>query len=131
MAKRTRIISPHVTEPPPGRWSTCLKIGDTVYVSGLTARGPAGVDGADMYAQSKAIFAKMKHLVEAAGGVMNDVVKLTIFVTDVTRNTEVWKARQEFFTGDFPTSTLVEISALAAPELLVEIEAVAIVGSSA
>jgi enamine deaminase RidA (YjgF/YER057c/UK114 family) len=51
-------------------------------------------------------------------------------VTDITRREEVWKARREVFTGDFPVSTLVEVSALAAPELLVEIEAVAILGAA-
>ena len=60
---------------------------------------------------------------------MDDIVKVTIFVTDITRREEVWKARQEVFTGHFPVSTLVEVSALAAPELLVEIEALAILAS--
>ena len=56
---------------------------------------------------------------------MNDVVKLTIFVTDIKQNSGVWRARREFFTGDFPASSLVEVRALALPEILVEIEAVA------
>ena len=130
MAKRPRIPSPKVAEPPPQRWSNCLRVGDMVWVAGLTARTGDTVRGADEYEQSKTIFAKIRDLVEAAGGKMNDVVKVTIFVTNIANNTGVWKARAEFFTGDFPTSTLVEISALAAPELLVEIEAVAMIGSS-
>jgi enamine deaminase RidA (YjgF/YER057c/UK114 family) len=76
------------------------------------------------------VLAKIKHLLEAAGGHMDDVVKVNIFVTDITRREEVWKARREFFTGNFPVSTLVEVSALATPELLVEIEAVAILGAA-
>lgn len=130
MAKRTRITSAKVTEPPPQRWSNCIRVGDMVWVAGMTARVGDKVEGADEYEQSKTIFTKIRNLVEAAGGKMNDVVKVTIFVTNISNNTGVWKARQEFFTGDFPTSTLVEISALAAPELLVEIEAVAMIGSS-
>ena len=59
---------------------------------------------------------------------MSDVVKITIFLTEIANNTKVWQARREFFTGDFPASTLVEVSALAAPEILVEIEAVAHIG---
>lgn len=59
---------------------------------------------------------------------MADIVKLTIYVVDISKNKEVWRARQEFFTGDFPTSTLVEVSSLAKPEVLVEIEAVAYLG---
>lgn len=130
MAKRVRVTSSKVAEPPPQRWSNCLRVGDMVWVGGLTARMGDKVSGADEYEQSKVIFAKIRDLVEAAGGKMNDVVKVTIFVTNIANNTGVWKARAEFFTGDYPTSTLVEISALAAPELLVEIEAVAMIGSS-
>jgi enamine deaminase RidA (YjgF/YER057c/UK114 family) len=130
MAKRTRVTSPKVAEPPPQRWSNCIRVGDMVWVAGMTARTGDTVGGADEYEQTRTIFAKIRDLVEAAGGQMNDVVKVTIFVTNIANNTGVWKARAEFVTGDFPTSTLVEISALASPELLVEIEAVAVIGSS-
>ena len=67
-------------------------------------------------------------MVEAAGGLMADVIKVTIYVTNIANNTKVWKARAEFFKGNFPASTLVEVSALAAPEILVEIEAIAHIG---
>ena len=67
-------------------------------------------------------------MVEAAGGMMSDVVKITVYVTDIKNNVKVWAARREFFTGNFPASTLVEVSALAAPEILVEIEAIAHIG---
>ncbi len=96
-----RIISPHVAEPPPGRWSNALRVGDMLF----------------------------RHLVEAAGGAMSDVVKVTIYVVNIKQNTEVWRARQEFFTGDFPCSTLVEVRSLATPEILVEIEAIACIGA--
>jgi 2-iminobutanoate/2-iminopropanoate deaminase len=78
----------------------------------------------------RAVFTKIKHLMEAAGGHMDDIVKVDIFVTDITRREEVWQARREFFTGHFPVSTLVEVRALAVPELLVEVEAVAILGAA-
>ena len=61
---------------------------------------------------------------------MADVAKVTIYVTNIMNNTEVWRARKEAFTGDFPASTLVEVSALAKSEILVEIEAIAYIGSS-
>lgn len=129
---RTRIISEDVTEPASGLWSNCLRIGDQIHVSGMTARGADGASvlGGDEYEQAKVVFGKIKSLVEAAGAVMDDVVKMTIFVTDITNNTRVWDARREFFTGDFPACTLVEVSALAKPEILLEIEAIAIAGSS-
>lgn len=127
---KQRVTSPQVPEPPPETWSNCLVVGNQVFIAGLTARtGTEVVGGDSMYAQARAIFAKIKHLIGAAGGKMNDVVKVNIFVTDITQREEVWKARREVFSGDFPVSTLVEVGALAAPELLVEIEAVAILGA--
>lgn len=125
-----RVISPDVAEPPAERWSNCLVVDGVAYVSGMTARSadPKALAGMDEYAQAKVIFGKIKSLVEAAGGAMSDVVKITIFLTEIANNTKVWQARREFFTGDFPASTLVEVSALAAPEILVEIEAVAHIG---
>lgn len=125
-----RVISPDVAEPPAERWSNCLVVDGVAYVSGMTARSadPKALASMDEYAQAKVIFGKIKSLVEAAGGTMSDVVKITIFLTEIANNTKVWQARREFFTGDFPASTLVEVSALAAPEILVEIEAVAHIG---
>ena len=85
----------------------------------------------DEYEQSKVIFAKIRHLLEAAGGAMADVVKVTIFVTDITQREKVWRARREVFTGNFPASTLVQVAALAEPSIKVEIEAVAHIGAGA
>ena len=129
---KERIISPLVAEPAPGMWSNCLRVGETVYVSGMTARAMDGETmlGNDEYEQSKVVFEKIKDLVEAAGGRMDDVVKMTIFVTNIANNREVWRARKEFFSGDFPACSLVEVSKLAKPEILVEIEAIAQLGCS-
>ena len=125
-----RVTSPDVAEPPPERWSNCLVSDGIAYVSGMTCRGVDDKKLATMdeYEQSKVIFSKIKGMVEAAGGAMADVVKITVYVTDIKNNVKVWAARREFFTGDFPASTLVEVSALAAPEILVEIEAIAHIG---
>ncbi|MBS0520055.1 MAG: RidA family protein [Proteobacteria bacterium] len=125
-----RVTSPAAPEPPPERWSNCLVVDGIAYVSGMTARGddPKALASMDEYAQAKVIFAKIKGLVEAAGGAMSDIVKITVFVTDIRNNVKVWQARREFFTGNFPASTLVEVSALAAPEIRVEIEAIAHLG---
>jgi enamine deaminase RidA (YjgF/YER057c/UK114 family) len=127
---KKKISSPHVPDPPPQTWSNCLVVGNQVFVAGMVARGPAGLVGGDsMYTQAQAIFTKIKHLMEAAGGTMDDIVKVVIFVTDIKRREEVWKARREAFTGDFPVSTLVEVRALAAPEFLVEVEAIGVLGA--
>lgn len=129
--KIERITSAQVAEPPPGRWSNALRVGELLFISGTVSRAPDGVtiQGRDEYEQGKIIFGKIRHLVEAAGGAMSDVVKMTIYVVNIKKNTEVWRARQEFFTGDFPCSTLVEVRGLATPEILVEIEAIACIGA--
>jgi enamine deaminase RidA (YjgF/YER057c/UK114 family) len=123
-----RVTSPDAPEPPPERWSNCLVVDGIAYVSGMVARGAAGLENMDEYEQAREIFRKIKALLEAAGGAMADVVKVTIFVTDIRNNTKVWKARAEVFSGNFPASTLVQVAALAAPEIKVEIEAVAHLG---
>jgi 2-iminobutanoate/2-iminopropanoate deaminase len=125
MSSIIRATSPEVPEPQPGTWSNCLVTGGVAYLAGMTARG----DG-DEYEQAKAIFTKIRHLVEAAGGTMADIVKVTIFVIDIKNRERVWNARQEFFTGNFPASTLVQVAALADPSIKVEIEAVAHIGAS-
>ena len=121
-----RVSSPQVKEAPPQTWSNCRVHGDQVFIAGMTGRDASGGAGADssVYGQAKATFTKIKHLMEAAGGTMNDIIRLDIYVTDIRQREEVWRARKEFFTGDFPTSTLVEVRALAAPELVVEINAI-------
>jgi len=128
-----RVTSPAVPEPPPERWSNCLVCDGIAYVAGMTARGTdaAVLAKMDEYEQAKQIFGKIKGMVEAAGGTMADVVKVIIYVTNIKNNTKVWKARAEFFTGNFPVSTLVQVAALAAPEILVEIEAIAHIGKGA
>lgn len=129
---RTRVTSAEVSEPAPGLWSNCLRAGDTIYVSGMVSTGPDGVIGVDdEYVQAQVCFGKIRSLLAGAGATMDDVVKLTVFVTRIDRSAGVCKARAEFFTGDFPASSMVEVNRLGRPELLVEIEAVAYVGPQA
>ena len=129
--KIQKITSPQVAEPPPGRWSNALRVGEMLFISGTVSRAADGVtiQGSNEYEQAKIIFGKIRHLVEAAAGAMSDVVKMTIYVVNIKQNTEIWRARQEFFSGDFPCSTLVEVRSLATPEILVEIEAIACIGA--
>jgi 2-iminobutanoate/2-iminopropanoate deaminase len=129
MSKKQRVQHPEVAEPPAETWSNCLTVGEQILVAGMTARDGSQVLAGDEYGQARAIFEKIEKLLSAAEASMADVVKVVIYVTDISRREEVWRARREFFSGDFPVSTLVEVSALAMPELKVEIEAVAIRGS--
>ncbi len=133
MADRIRrFVSPKVAEYPPGHWSNCLRVGDHIWLSGFTARDAdlktiGGTGSA--YEQAKIIFTKVENCLDEAGASMRDVVNMTIYLTDIADNREVWRARQEFFTGDFPCSTLVEVSALADPDILVEVTCQAMAGS--
>lgn len=132
MAMRT-ITSPAVPAPPPQLFSNAKLVGDQLFVSGMHAGdGKGGVVGeGSAYEQTREVLRRIRHLVEAAGGTMNDIVKLGVFTTDISQRMEISRARREFFTGDFPCATLVEVRALVDPKLLVEIEAIAIIGAGA
>jgi enamine deaminase RidA (YjgF/YER057c/UK114 family) len=125
-----RIVTPAVPEPPPERWSNCLLVDGIAYISGMVAvmGDDAALAALDEYDQARACFAKIRALVEAAGGTMGDVVKISMFVTDIGQGGKIWRARREFFTGNFPASTMVEVKALATPATRIEIEAVAHIG---
>ena len=128
MSLLKRIQSKDVAEPPPGTFSQCLVAGDTIFVAGQTAGtadGGVGGDGS-MFSQAMICFTKIKALLEGAGAMMADIAKLTVYVTDISKRAEVTEARKKFFSGDFPCSTLIEISALAQPGLLIEVEAIAV-----
>jgi 2-iminobutanoate/2-iminopropanoate deaminase len=128
MSLLKRIRSGDVAEPAPGTFSQCLLAGDTIFISGQVARDEDGTIGGDgsMYSQAVIALGRIKALIEAAGATMADIAKLTIFVTDISKRLEIGAARRTFFTGDFPCSTLVEVSSLVDPGLLIEIEAIAV-----
>ena len=128
-----QVRSPEVPEPPGGIFSQCLVLGDTVHISGQHAGAPGGGllgDGspADQARQS---FRKVVALVEAAGGRATDVAKLTIYLTRIEDRAAIGPVRREFFADPMPCSTLVAVSALAAPDLLIEVDAIAILGAGA
>lgn len=130
--KKQRFITPKVAEYPPGLWSNCLRVGDQIWLSGFTARDndlTTILHPGDAYGQAKVIFEKIKHCLEGAGSGMQDMVNMNIYVVDIADNKAVWRARQEFFSGDFPCSTLVQVAGLAGPEIKVEITCQAMAGS--
>ena len=131
MAKLERILSDHVEEPEPGLWSNCKRCGAQLFISGLVPRGSDGqtLGVNDPGEQARVIFRMMRHYVEAAGGTMSDVARMRIYVTDIRHRPPILEARREFFSGDFPCSTLVGVSTLVDPAYLVEIDADAIIGA--
>ncbi len=125
---KERIISPKVKEPPPKTWSQALKVGNLLFISGQVAVNADGqlVGRGDITAQAVQTFEYIKALVEQAGGTMDDIVKLTIYLTDMRDRPKLLEIREKYFTGDFPTSTLVMVSMLAFEGLLIEIDAIGV-----
>lgn len=126
-----RVRCPEVPESP-APFSQCLVVDRQVFLSGVTAAGPDGtpLGGDDMAAQTNACLDKIGHLLRAAGSGLDDIVKLTIYTTDIARRAEISAARRARLREPFPCSTLVEVRALAGPRLLVEIDATAIIGAA-
>jgi 2-iminobutanoate/2-iminopropanoate deaminase len=81
----------------------------------------------DFKAQARAVFAAIQALVEAGGSTLDNVVKITTYVTDVRYRLDFRSVREEFFGAKGPASTMVEVSSLAHPDYLIEVEAIAVV----
>jgi 2-iminobutanoate/2-iminopropanoate deaminase len=126
-----QIINPSTMPAPAGYSYGVKKSGTPLYISGQVAIDGAGklVGEGDAAAQTEQVFQNLRSVVEAAGGTMADIVKLTIYVTDAAYRPAITAARQKYFAdGQYPASTYLVISGLALPQLLVEIEAIAVVG---
>jgi enamine deaminase RidA (YjgF/YER057c/UK114 family) len=128
MTERKLISSGSPYEPKIG-FSRAVRAGDTVYVSGTVAWGEDGklAGPGDMYAQAKQAIRNIEKALGQAGASLRDVVRTRIFVTDISRLDEAARAHGEAFGEIRPASTMVEVSRLADVEMLVEIEAVAVV----
>jgi len=126
-----QITSPLVPEPPGGIFSNALKVGDQVFLAGMTATGEDGkaIGGASAYEQARICFQRITALADAAGGSIADVVKMTVYLTNMEDRAELLRARQGFFTPPMPCSTLIGVDALARPDLLVEVDATMALGA--
>ncbi len=103
--------------------------GRMIFIAGQTATHPEGhvVGVGDVHAQAQFAIEKIKRAVEAAGGTTNDIVAMTIYTTDARYHRTINEVRRELLGPDFPASTMVQVVALARPELLLEINATAII----
>jgi reactive intermediate/imine deaminase len=111
-------------------FSQCFRCeaGPLLYISGQVSIDAAGqvVGHGDLTAQTRTAFSNIRDLLAAGGSTMEDVIKLTYFVTDMSKWSEVQNVRAEFFPSHHPASTTVEVSRLFKKEYLIEIEAVAV-----
>jgi 2-iminobutanoate/2-iminopropanoate deaminase len=116
---------------PISHFTDAVRAGDLLFVSGVVAVDGDGrlVGGDDVVAQTRQVLDNMRRVLAAGGCGFEDVVKVTIFLTDVDDRPKINPLRQEAFGTTRPASTLVEVSRLAVPGAKVEIEAVALIPS--
>lgn len=112
-------------------YSRAVRVGDFVFIGGTTTTTPEGVVEAegDAYRQTKIVLQKIEQALTNAGARLSEVYRVRIYVTDMARAQEYMQAYAEFFKEIKPVTILAEVSALARPAHLVEIEAEAIIGS--
>ena len=132
MGKQT--MNPEGMPVPRGSYYTVAVAdpGRIVAISGQTASDAEGnvVGVGDIREQTRATLTKIRLAVEAVGGGIEDIVALTVYITDARFYADVNETRREVFGPSFPTSTMVQVVALARPELLIEINALAVVPES-
>lgn len=113
----------------PGAYAQCIRAGDTVYVAGQAAQDRDGsvIGVGDIAAQAEAIWRQIGSILEAAGASYRDIVKVTTYLTDMRHREGSMAARRRYLGDHLVTSTLIGVSALARPEMLIEVEVVAVV----
>jgi reactive intermediate/imine deaminase len=128
MSKREEIRVPELAEPI-SHYTDAVRAGDLLFVSGFVPVDGEGhlVGGDDVVAQTRQVLSNLGAALAAAGATFADVVKVTVYLTDIADRARINPVRQEIFGETRPASTLIEVSALAVPGAKLEIEAVALI----
>jgi|SRR5688572_4579379 len=130
---KQQVRSERVREPS-GHFSHAIAVeakGRLVFISGMTARRPDGsIAGiGDVEAQTRQVCENLKAAVEAAGGTMDDICRVDVYVRNIEHFEKIHRVRREYFKAPAPASTMVEVTKLVSPEYLIEISAIALVGA--
>jgi 2-iminobutanoate/2-iminopropanoate deaminase len=127
VSRREEIRVPGLAEPI-SHYTDAVRAGDLLFVSGFVPVDGDGqlVGGDDVVVQARQVFANLAAVLAAAGATFADVVKVTVYLTDIEDRALINPVRQEIFRDTRPASTLVEVSALATPGARIEIDAVAL-----
>ena len=128
---RVEIFVPDLPEPA-SHYVHVVRAGQMIFVSGCSALDGAGhvVGGRDVVAQTRQVFENLRKCLEAAGATFADVCKVTVFLRHGTDRSRINPVRQEYFGTTRPASTLVEVAGFSREDILVEIEAIAVVPSA-
>jgi 2-iminobutanoate/2-iminopropanoate deaminase len=126
---KQRIFSPDLPEPI-SHFADAVRSGDLLFISGIVSLDRDGnvLGEGDAIEQTRVILTHMRTILTMNGATFEDVVKVTVYLTNIEDRARINPVRQEFFGAARPASTLVEVSRLVRPELLVEIEAIAVLG---
>src|SRR5687768_16798078 len=126
---KEQVRSERVREPS-GHFSHAIAVeakGRLVFISGMTARRPDGsIAGVgDVEAQTRQVCENLKAAVEAAGGTLDDICRVDVYVRNMEHFDQIHKVRREYFRAPAPASTMVEVTKMTSPEYLIEINAIA------
>jgi reactive intermediate/imine deaminase len=112
------------------KMATRMESGRLLYIAGQVARDANGevLGKGDIRAQARQVFQNVRNVLLAAGGDLDDLLKITTYITNIDDFPAVAEIRSSFFSGTLPASTLIVVSRLAQPELLIEVEGMAAIG---
>jgi 2-iminobutanoate/2-iminopropanoate deaminase len=117
----------------PFRLAQGYRVGELLFISGQAAIDGKGriVGGGDFDAQARQVFENLNRVLRSGGSSLRNVVKVTIFLRDMSNFSKIVELRERYFTPPYPADTIVEVSSLYSPEALIEIEAIAVADEAA